>query len=259
MALCLNSSTFVTRQPGLLRFSSRHCTTNNKYLVPDVGSGCRCQRNNHNEERTSHNLLHLDFRFERCRSEMPHFLSKMVKVALVLLATSTWWMIDAQPQECPPIDGSCVLQAQYDECVSLVNAGCTDILTLESCPVQFSCQRPLCPPVDGSCVLQEQYDECVDLVTAGCTSISIAESCPVQIGCATPTGPCPPIDGNCVLQEQYDECKALEVSGCSNIAMSKSCPVQFICTSSTNNDTFFTQLIASMRAMINRLFQRIVG
>ena len=243
---------------------------------------------------------------------MPYLLYLMTRVVSFLSVPSTLRMIGAQQQqqECPPIDGSCVYQANYDVCVFLVNAGCTDIRMSESCPVDFSCRRPWCPPIDGdcmreeqyrrctelvnagcteiglfescpflvscnaptslnrcpaidgSCVFQEQYDECVKLATAGCTDISTGElgmePCPVQFSCLTPRGPCPPIDGNCVFKEQYDECTALDYSGCSTIEMTSSCPVQFICTS-IKKDTFFDQLFASMRLIIDFFIQSIFG
>jgi hypothetical protein len=172
--------------------------------------------------------------------------------------------------QCPEVDGVCFLQEQYDDCIKLVNAGCQEILMLESCPVQVACATPidLCPPIDGSCVLQEQYDECQRLVNAGCTDITIAESCPVQIGCNAPAGQeqCPPIDGECIFQEQYDQCKELEESGCTEIFMQKSCPPKYFCQSYTDNETttsFFTQwMTRTMRAigtMLQQIFSRLFG
>lgn len=133
---------------------------------------------------------------------------------------------------CPPV-GDCVLQKQHDECIALVNDGCTEIVSDMMCPVgSFGCIKKdfVCPPIDGRCVLQEQYDECMQLVSDGCTDIAVAESCPVQFGCNPSPEACPPIDGTCILEEQYEECKALEDSGCTQIFMQKSCPVQFECS-----------------------------
>lgn len=41
---------------------------------------------------------------------------------------------------CPEVDGDCMDEESYDECLSLVREGCVAINTMESCPLQFSCQ-----------------------------------------------------------------------------------------------------------------------
>ena len=41
---------------------------------------------------------------------------------------------------CPAVDDDCMDEENYDECLSLVREGCVAINTMESCPLQFSCQ-----------------------------------------------------------------------------------------------------------------------
>jgi hypothetical protein len=161
---------------------------------------------------------------------------------------------------CPSIDDRCILQEQYDECIALVKAGCTDIFIAKSCPAQVRCSSAtyLCPAIDGNCVLREQYDKCIELVKYGCSNITIAESCPVQVGCNSTidNDECPPIDGNCVLQEQYDECKDVVNAGCINIEILESCPVQFRCKSQFS---FLSQIEMNMFRLMQNWFASMIG
>jgi hypothetical protein len=162
---------------------------------------------------------------------------------------------------CPPIDGHCILQEQYDDCIALVKIGCTSIIWAKSCPAQVRCSSAIgkCPAIDGSCVFRDQYNKCIELLQSGCTDITIAESCPIEVGCNgnnDDDDKCPSIDGNCVLQGQYDECKALVTAGCTEIEVLESCPVQFRCSSQLST---WSLLMTSILRWFVSLFPNMFG
>ena len=40
---------------------------------------------------------------------------------------------------CPPVDDPCMNEANHQKCQALVDEGCTNLIWLESCPLQFAC------------------------------------------------------------------------------------------------------------------------
>jgi len=131
---------------------------------------------------------------------------------------------ESELPRCPSPDTNfCVNENNYQDCLTLVEQGCVNILTKESCPLQFECQidaqeedqeegnlsillsdlattQPafdqdedgLCPsPETNDCMGEVQYQECLNLVAEGCVELTATKSCPVQFDCkgyAAPDG-----------------------------------------------------------------------
>ena len=124
---------------------------------------------------------------------------------------------DTDPPPSPPDDidvssvcgtptDPCMNDVNYKECIELVENGCLDIISMDSCPYGFACGSSVIPPEpddttnttsissnydfcdnllksDSACMNDENHKKCVEQIDQGCQNVAVLESCPLQFGC----------------------------------------------------------------------------
>lgn len=148
---------------------------------------------------------------------------------------------------------SCMNQDNWNNCVSLVQSGCTDVLILESCPVKFLCNDDtnnnydVCGDPTWPCWNDDVWRSCKSLVDDGCSKVMKSKSCPVQFICLpeTDTGTkeeelgdevtflsakvCRNATDTCMNENNWNACQKLVNNGCKSVTTIESCPLQFAC------------------------------
>ena len=85
-----------------------------------------------------------------------------------------------------PEEDECVSPDAYDECLILVEKGCSFIEISGDCPPTYDCiivgkeTNGLCPPPDNlgrdDCLNAEGLQKCINLSNSGCPSMAVRES-----------------------------------------------------------------------------------
>ncbi|CAB9517295.1 expressed unknown protein [Seminavis robusta] len=97
-------------------------------------------------------------------------------------------------EQCARPGDGCDTQESYDECLSLVQMGCTTLMASMSCPPQYQCaeaKSPNAPSIQSQCVppgdachTYESYQECLELQQVqGCPHLLATASCPPHYRC----------------------------------------------------------------------------
>ena len=155
---------------------------------------------------------------------------------------------------CGAATDPCMNEDNWNQCQSILEKGCENVLMLESCPLQFDCNDiPLSADVCGEesnpCVEKKDWDECQDMIQDGCKDIMSTKSCPLKFKCLDHLDKDPissAIDNGksicgektdpCVNKESWNECQTLLKKGCDNIKVLESCPLQYFCHDESVND-----------------------
>ena len=117
---------------------------------------------------------------------------------------------------CPLVDAPCMDDSNRAACLEFVAAGCISILQLESCPLQFDCER-----------YQEDQG-----ITEDTSVTTLTEDSDLGGKCGGP----PTDDDLCSTQASYEECLALANEGCEVIVQTLSCPPSFSCAPTGGGD-----------------------
>ena len=116
----------------------------------------------------------------------------VVDSSTTMSGSSTTATRNIDPSVCGSPADSCMNDSNFGQCVGLINDGCQQLMTMESCPLQFACgdQNPdvdYCENLlatEANCMNDDNYNECVSLVVdQGCQNVVSLESCPLQFAC----------------------------------------------------------------------------